>query len=182
MASQPEKIQYLTQLDYEVCQLRHTYARLYTCKEQLDWNAFLELFAVHARLLIEFLCNEADARSYKACDFAEEYRLTRSKSDIHGALTKLDEQIFHLSKNRKTDPSDKVNTARAKRLVEWIEPALRQFEDALDEAYRPHWLALKEASEAPVLKIKPTPPSATNAIQTCTASDTSHMVDLTFKR
>jgi hypothetical protein len=172
VASRIEKIGYLEHIDYEVRQLRHAYSRLFIPQDQLDWNSFLESFAVHARLLIKFFCNEVDAPNFKASDYAKAYRPT-SKSD-HGVLTKLDEQIFHLAKNRKSESGDKVNTKRTETLFEWIEAALRQFEATLDDAYRPGWMALKEADARLVLKMEASPPSATNHIVigtvTCTES------------
>lgn len=50
-----ERVAYLREhLHYEVIMLRHAYSRMGT-SDGLDFNAFLEAFAVHCRVLIEFL-------------------------------------------------------------------------------------------------------------------------------
>jgi hypothetical protein len=52
----PEKlIKHLREsLPYELRMLRHTHRQLSHEQNQLDWNAFLESFAIHARNLMEF--------------------------------------------------------------------------------------------------------------------------------
>ena len=61
MADEQEKIAYLEErISYELVMLNYTFMRLLTSppsspEEQLDFNAYLESFAVHARNLVAFL-------------------------------------------------------------------------------------------------------------------------------
>jgi len=65
MASEPEKLAYLEEhVSYEVVMLNYTFMRLLTLRpstpeEQLDCNAFLESFGVHARNLVDFLSEKS---------------------------------------------------------------------------------------------------------------------------
>jgi len=60
MATDQEKLSYLDEhISYQVIMLNYTFMRITTFKpstqeEELDWNALLESFGVHARNLIDF--------------------------------------------------------------------------------------------------------------------------------
>jgi hypothetical protein len=56
-------------MPYELLMFRYAYERICDDRYQLDWNAYYENFALHARILFNFLMNEDGANNFKAEDF-----------------------------------------------------------------------------------------------------------------
>jgi len=75
LATEAEKIAFLQErIGYELTMLNYTFMRLVTARpstaaEQLDRNAFLESFAIHARNLVTFLSPESRADEPRATDY-----------------------------------------------------------------------------------------------------------------
>jgi hypothetical protein len=126
-------------LPYELLMLRYTHGKLPEQQYQLDFNSRLECFAVHARLLINFLSNhEKGDSNFEARDFTPSYKCPK-RDHLYGALERLRRQIMHLGKARPTNPRGKFNRRDADKIYQWIEPALAQFIESLAPRYRSHW-------------------------------------------
>jgi hypothetical protein len=125
-------------LPYEVLMLRHTHSQLHQEQSRLDWNAFLESFASHARNLIDFLTNRGDNRNFTASDFERTYR-AKSHQDLMGAMEKLRYQILHFGKRRPLDQDKKLSLGDAHRLFQWIENEIPRFIVSLCPEYRASW-------------------------------------------
>jgi hypothetical protein len=103
MSSREKKIIHLgDHLPYELLMFRHAYQRALEERYQLDWNACYESFALHSRILFNFLMNE----------------------DLHW-------QVFHFGKQRKSEDEEKVGREERKIIFEWVERNLTEFEKAL---------------------------------------------------
>jgi len=74
MSSMNQKTEHLgDHLPYEVLMLRHSYERTLEVRYALDWNAFHEAFAVHARNLFDFLMNKGGSNNFNARDFSASF-------------------------------------------------------------------------------------------------------------
>src|SRR3981189_2884944 len=111
MNEDQQKRDYLDEhLPYMLKMLRYTYGQMLQKQHYLSWNAHFESFAVHARNLVKFLTN-SDARNFKAHKFVQDYKAR--VGDIQGAMAKLEQQVFHLGKNRPPTFVGKFNTEHA---------------------------------------------------------------------
>ena len=117
--------------------LYHTLHALDTISLELDWNAFFESFAVHARNLYRFLTND-DKPNYHANDFAVGFKATKTDT-TKSTFEKLNQQVLHFGKWRPADNSKKANVADAEFVARWIEQNLRAFQAALDPNYQAAW-------------------------------------------
>jgi hypothetical protein len=114
MASEQEKIAYLEEhVSYEVVMLNYTFMRLLasrpsTAEEQLDFNAYLESFGVHARNLLDFLSNKARGDERSASDYVPEFEAP-DQARVKPALFRLEKQIMHVTALRTTDPQAKFD-------------------------------------------------------------------------
>jgi hypothetical protein len=119
VTTEQQKHDYLDEhLPYMLKMLRYTYGQMLQRQHYLSWNAHFESFAVHARNLVNLLTN-GDKGNIKAKDFAENFRARIG--DASGAMSKLDQQVFHLAKERPKNAVDKFNTEHAKAVYDWIE-------------------------------------------------------------
>jgi hypothetical protein len=118
--------------------LRHTHRQLSRERSQLNWNAFLESFAIHARNLMDFLTNGGDSRSRKASDFESAYR-PPARQEFVGTMNKLNLQILHLGKRRPSDSDENLDVDAADKLYQWVEKAMPRFLASLRPEYRAHW-------------------------------------------
>ena len=114
-------------LPYMLKMLRYTYGQMLQGQHYLSWNAHFELFAVHARNLVNFLTN-SDTGNFKAHEFVRDFKAR--KGDIDGPMRKLEQQVFHLAKARPKDAVGKFNSEHAGRVGEWVE---ENFEDFLSK-------------------------------------------------
>jgi hypothetical protein len=138
----PEKLtKHLAEsLPYELLMLRHTHRQLSQEQNQLDWNVFLESFAIHARNIIDFLTNRSDSRDIEASHFGGAYKPPAHR-ELDGLKQKLHYQILHLGKRRQgeLDREERFNTDDADKLCRWIEDAMARFLSSLSVEYRAHW-------------------------------------------
>jgi hypothetical protein len=178
MTDKTQKFDYLDEhLPYMLKMMRHNFKKINENLFYLDWNAFLESFAVNARNLVQFLDNR-DTGNFMARSFVSDFRIR--KGDIQGAMKKLDEQVFHLAKNRSRGAEGKFNTAYAKKVFDWIESGMSEFIEALSPDEKNMWNAQKADPESDKTSISRGytgaggPPSASAAIST-TSSTTSSM-------
>jgi len=154
-------ITHLTEhIPYELLMLRHARCRLYQPDGQLNWNAFLEAFAVHARNLLDFLMNRKDSRNLKASEFKSAYRPPAHR-DLDGIMEKLRVQILHWGKRRPSDPGEKLDVADADKLCQWIEDATARFLTSLSPEHRKHWDEDRARPPQTIL-LGTTPSGATN--------------------
>ena len=136
MTSKQGKVEYLTHhLSYELLMLRFTHARLHNTKHKLEWNAFLESFAVHARNLQFFLMNDKDSRNRRAEDYNPAFQASKPPVEIKD---KIAVYVVHPGKARSKEGSDKFNLERADKALPWIEKEFARFLEQLPENER-HW-------------------------------------------
>jgi hypothetical protein len=127
-------------ISYEVIMLNYTFMRLMTFKpataeNELDRNAFLESFGVHAWNLIEFLSKKVRKNDRNASDYLPSFE-PPDRKPIERALFRLQKQILAITTLQRTNPQDKFNTANACELYAWIVPAVLKFQGALGARYR----------------------------------------------
>ena len=126
MADDRQKNDYLDEhLPYMLKMLRYTHEQMCQRQHYLSWNAHFELFAVHARNLMNFLSNN-DKKNLQARDFVTGGFKARTK-DVGRLLQKLEQQVFHLAENRPKDTIGKFNTDHADRVRKWIEQNFAAF-------------------------------------------------------
>jgi hypothetical protein len=151
MASEQEKVAYLEEhVSYEVVMLNYTFMRLMTSQsstpeEQLEFNAFLESFAVHARNLVEFLCNKAEDEARSACDYIPAFEAP-NQAGVVQALFRLENQILRMSALRTTGPQGKFDIDDARELYGWLVPAILKFQGELSPLYRGNLNALGQVA------------------------------------
>ena len=135
-----ETLNYLNHhISYEVIMLNYTFMRLMTFKpstaeEELDRNAFLEAFGVHAWNLVEFLSKKVRKNDRNASDYLPSFE-PPDRKPIEHALLRLQKQILRITTLQKTDPQDKFTIANARELYAWIVPAVLKFQGALSVRY-----------------------------------------------
>jgi hypothetical protein len=144
MASEDKAIEYLANhLPYELLMLRHCYERTLKNRDELDWNAFHEAFAVHARNLFDFLTNGGTNNNFNAADFSGFKAARGSKIDTRVRVIlnqDLHRQVFHPGKQRTTEDREKVGPKDRKVVFDWVEAQLAKFIETLDEkTWKPHW-------------------------------------------
>src|SRR5438132_1153956 len=96
-------------LPYEIDMLRETYRRWMTITGPLTpdqafaCNSLIETFCVHARALLDFFSDRRTGPTDAiASDFTDGYVATfdLTKEPVKSLRTKLNKQLFHLTKNR----------------------------------------------------------------------------------
>jgi hypothetical protein len=143
MASTAQKSEFLQEhLRYEVMMLRHTYGRLLTTTNQLDWNAFFVAFSTHARSLFDFLTDSTDSRSFKASDFVDDFSLP-DPTRIRQKVRRLDPQVLHTGKSRKKEADQKFNLHDATAVFNWIEKGFSKFQEKLPADFAKDWMPPK---------------------------------------
>jgi hypothetical protein len=141
MASEQEKIAYLEEhISYELVMLNYTFMRLVTSRpstpeEQLDCNAFLESFGVHARNLADFLSARPRENCRNVSDYITDFEAP-APTRVEQALSKLEKQVLHVTSLRATDLHEKFNAGDARELYAWIVPAVLKFQGQLLPTYR----------------------------------------------
>ncbi len=140
-------------LPYEIDMLRRTYMQLsVVCKVSPDRETdeqratrctLTESFCVHARSLIDFFADEKRGTDAVACEFTDNrfVRLDRSKEPIKSIRdTKLNKQIFHLTKNRTIVESEKFDAGKdGMEVLKIIEPAIEVFTNFLLPEFQSHF-------------------------------------------
>jgi hypothetical protein len=127
-------------IPYEVGMMRALHKKLGTpSPTQLDRNADIESFHVHARNLIELFTNNKqcaiDPRAFTTNDY-----------QINGDFiprtlkTKISQQIVHLAHERTDVDADKLSDDERNRTVTAIEKEIKRFEEALRSTLCPVWV------------------------------------------
>jgi hypothetical protein len=169
MTTESEREAYLKEhLTCELLMLRYTFARLSQPQYQLEWNAYYESFALHARTLFEFLTCEKDARNFKASDFCE--FKAKKDDDTNGSFFRLHAGVFHLGKDR-TD--NKAGIEIAQIIMQWVEQNFQVFLTKLSPQYRSCWSEDKATLPTYIetLSIDSlTRPEATNVVYSTTSA------------
>ena len=108
MADEQEKIAYLEErISYELVMLSYTFMRLLTSRpstaeEQLDRNAYLESFGVHAWNLVAFLSEKSPGDDRNASDYVPDFEAP-DQARLQQVLSRLEKQILHATALRATD-------------------------------------------------------------------------------
>ena len=162
MASEQEKLAYLEEhVSYEVVMLNYTFMRLLTLRpstpeEQLDCNAFLELFGVHARNLVDFLSEKSREDGRNASDYVPDFEAP-DQARVNQAIFRLEKQILQVTSLGAADPQQKFNVGDARELYAWIVPAILKFQGQLDPSYRARLDTLGRAEELMEIPLPPPP-------------------------
>ena len=141
MADEQEKIAYLEErISYELVMLNYTFMRLLTSRPsipegQLDFNAYLESFGVHARNLVAFLSEKSPGGGRNASDYVSGFDAP-GQARLRRALLRLEKQILRVTALRATDPQEKFTVDNARELYAWIVPTILRFQGQLDPSYR----------------------------------------------
>jgi hypothetical protein len=158
-----EKRKYLAEhLRYEVMMLRYAHDRVLALPVGGDRNAFIESFAVHARALHELLTNAEDSRNRVAADIVPGFRVQCRKSQlvqIRHLITKLNQQILHMGTQRTDVPERKFSVQNGRKVLDWIEEMLVQFDQAVQPLYKVDWLPPRPPA-IPIRRDNPAQPSA----------------------
>ena len=162
-------------LPYEIDMLRGTFQLLKEIDatggvaetdlaKQLFRNAFIESFCVHARSLLDFFSNRRIAPTDAiAGDFAAfTTSLKPMEEPLKTIRTKLNKEIFHLTKNRTITKKFDVGIDGVE-ILKMIKSEIEQFRAGLSAEYQPF-----ECKIAPV-------EIAGLKFQTSTASTTNHI-------
>jgi hypothetical protein len=142
MATQEQKIEHLgDHLPYEVLMLRHTHNRMNSRIYPLDWNAFYEAFAVHARILLDFLENnsKSNGSNFNASDFSAAFKARRDTEIARIVRQEMNCQVLHFGKNRKSEPSAKVDLEKVNKVHAWVMDNFARFISQLDADLKKHW-------------------------------------------
>ena len=140
MATEQEKIAYLEErTSYELVMLNYTFMRLLisrpsTAEEQLDRNAYLESFGVHAWNLVAFP-EKSPGDDRNASDYVPDFEAP-DQARLQQVLSRLEKQILHATALRATAPQEKFTIDDARELYSWIVPAILRFQGQLGPSYR----------------------------------------------
>src|SRR5262249_42391369 len=104
--------------------LNYTFMRLMTARpptqeEQLDVNAYMESFAVHALNLIELLCDESWTDDHGASNYVPDFE-PPDQAAVKQALSRLEKQIPRVGTPRTTEPRDSFDVNDARELYAWL--------------------------------------------------------------
>jgi len=105
----------------------------------LDWNAYYEAFAVHARVLLDFLENKSDARNFRKSDFSGTFKAETDQEIQRIVRQEMNCQVFHFGKSRKSEPSGKVDLEKVNRVHKWVMDNFSRFLAELDDDLKGHW-------------------------------------------
>ena len=136
-------------LPYEVDMLRGTYQRLCILdqtgpetearEQQICRHALIEAFCIHGRALLDFFSNTGKGDDALAQDFTNGYipPFDQTQEPLKSLRTKLNKQIFHLTKNRAAFEIDKFSPSRdAPTVLSHIEGAIDEFRKFLNPEFR----------------------------------------------
>jgi hypothetical protein len=139
MASEAEECTWLKEhLVYEYDMLRYSFGRIQELPEGPEWNAHFVCFAVHARLLKDFLANDGKGNNFKAREFVKGYEATPTPN-LGRRMENMNEQVFHAGKQRR-EPYKKIHTGELTQLHEWLCRAIEDFALKLEPtAYGKYW-------------------------------------------
>ena len=122
MINQHDKLSYLNEhISYEVIMLNYTFMRLMTFRsatseEELDRNAFLESFGIHARNLVDFFTKRTREDDRTASDYLPAFEAP-NQDGIDQALFRLEQQILRIRTLRKTESRGKFDSRRRARAL-----------------------------------------------------------------
>ncbi len=152
MATQQELRDFLRDhLIYEKAMLDFTFGELSKPHDQPMWNALFESFAVHARLLYNFL------RSQEKGGFHARHYGPKLDTKPLGSSLLINQSIFHALKGR-VDGA-RYDMSHATEAYNWIDREWQRWVDALPSTFA---AAMNEPPK--VLQITSGTPSATNVI------------------
>jgi hypothetical protein len=138
MASTQEKCDWLKEhLVYEYDMLRYSYLAQRWSGAGPWWNAHYECFAVHARLLREFLASDGGANNFDADDFVPDYK-QKPEKELAERMREMNEQVFHAGKQRQHSHK-KITSLDIQEMYGWLYGAMCDFTSKLGSPYRELW-------------------------------------------
>jgi hypothetical protein len=138
---------------YEIGMMRYAYEKIVAGNfDQGDHNAMIETFCIHARNIIALF------KTHESCDFDPRYFV---KPDFRintqfikdGLLSKINNQISHLTKGRTELNQKKIGPEDWKDIFDSIQTEIARFEAALVDERKSVWEAAKIKWTFPVPKI-----------------------------
>jgi hypothetical protein len=121
--------------------------------ETIKYNALVESFCIHARLLIDFFENR---RVDGAGTFAEPTYIAFEDGRLADSLLKkISTQVGHLSLKRTVDPSKMIDHATLEQIFLRLAAEIANFRRHLKPEYRSLWPSSLEVSVAPVMACAP---------------------------
>ncbi len=138
MKLETKREKYIGLVCYEIWMFREMYSRLsVNIDGQVNNNAFLESFAIHAYNLYMFFypkkgsIKSTDLTIRDFCFDEGEFRKNRSfKKDLKGIKVKRDKQIAHLTKNR-IYRNSRTKGWKVGKIYSDMEKTIKAFENAL---------------------------------------------------
>ena len=126
-------------IPYEIGMMRALYSKLlHRSPTQLDRNADIESFHIHARNLIEFFTDDKQCAIDPRAFTKKEHKL--DKNFMPKSLeNKISQQIVHLTHDRTDVDADKLSDDQRKQTSDKIEEEIEQFDKALCPKWRPIW-------------------------------------------
>lgn len=121
---------------YEILMLRYAHSRLKT-NDQMIWNAMFATFNVSARNIYNFLTNN-ESKNIGIKDF---HHLCRSYTKpnlakVSGKLQKINNQCFHMAKDRKNSNVGKIYSSDLDDISDWIEAELSRLHGCFDPTFK----------------------------------------------
>jgi hypothetical protein len=130
-------------IPYEVGMMRALYNRLLAaaCPTQLDRNAHIESFHIHARNLIEFFTDDKqcaiDPRAFTTNDYrVDGLFISKVSKKLE---SKISQQIVHLTHERTDVASDKLSDDERRLTILAIETEIKRFCKELRPEWRQIW-------------------------------------------
>ncbi|MGJ4940691.1 hypothetical protein ACQR1W_08980 [Bradyrhizobium sp. HKCCYLS1011] len=126
-------------IPYEVGMMRALFERLSAgSPSQLQRNAEIEAFHIHARNLIEFFTNDKqcaiDPRTFADSSYTVNGNFIPKKLE-----SKISQQIVHLTHERTDVEKDKLSDSERGETLRFIEAQIRRFEKALKPEWQQGW-------------------------------------------
>lgn len=128
-------------LPYELSMLRYTLREMHSAQTQGDYNAYYESFAIHSRVLFDFITGR-EPKNVRAVCFVPDYDCPKRKRDqVQSFMNKINPAVAHAGPTRPSDLGDKVQRADCVRVGFWIEEMMRPFVSGLSPKDREKWNA-----------------------------------------
>jgi hypothetical protein len=157
-------------IPYEIRMMRFAMFSLLENRQRcdLEQNALIEAFCLHARTLIEFF---KDKYRFGPIDFTVPGFRLQKRFIGDSALARLNEQVAHLTERRRTKIAEKINVAEMQKMLRDIEAEIERFGRHLKPEHQTAW-GNAVTSERPHFKTEGTR-SGMHAVTTTTSASVS---------
>ena len=122
-------------LPYEIGMLRLLYGKLLSKHGQLEANAFIESFFLHARNLVAFFRNDTDCGFDPRYFTKQDYKVAGNFAPA-GLVKKVNQQIQHLGCDRTDKGALKLGPPERAMIYDLLEKEIERFERLLESPFR----------------------------------------------